>query len=494
MNIGLGQSTNAFMIADPLAVLEENEVHLGFSSPFRDPKSGFSETMLHDIDLLVARSPAHLPSDIQKVRAVFKPALRIYRDVIVFSSKGRTSLASKLSGGDYDGDKAWICWDQRIVKPFENAEVPYHPPFHTYGIRKDETKVSDLLTRGNYIDAFLGHAFDFNLQPKLLGKCTIYHEAYCYARKAIDSPQAIEIAVLLGLLVDSAKNGFYFDDAKWTAYLKKNRLPKKMPLPAYKNKDKAKPTEHLIDVLVFSIAKQVRHRTLGTFAEHFADVPWWDEDLVRIRNEEEEESKSNDALAQVLRNLQAGLKKIHSFWKQHARREDDEDDFRPHTANKKSSDALSFKAMVEQCRADFIALAPTTADTEITPDSRIRRWQNEHRKGKAGYWDLVKASVAFHMYFKSRFVWYLAGIELGEIKATAKGRGTYRAVVNDVFESFKADGKLVDGIMKRRETELELGLEQRAGAGFMPDDNDDQEDNNDDDEFGEWGWEDEIHG
>lgn len=68
MNIGLGRSTNAYMIADPLAVLEEGEIHLSFSSVFRDTKSGFDETMLHGFDVLVARLPAHLPSDIQKVR------------------------------------------------------------------------------------------------------------------------------------------------------------------------------------------------------------------------------------------------------------------------------------------------------------------------------------------------------------------------------------------------------------------------------------------
>ena len=72
MNIGLPASTYAFMIADPLAVLEENEVHIAFSSAFRDEKTGLDQTMLHGIDLLVARSPAHLPSDIQKVRAVFR--------------------------------------------------------------------------------------------------------------------------------------------------------------------------------------------------------------------------------------------------------------------------------------------------------------------------------------------------------------------------------------------------------------------------------------
>ena len=71
MNIGLGQSTYAYMIADPLAILEENEIHLGFSSVFRDPRSGFDQPMLHNMDVLVARLPAHLPSDVQKVANIF---------------------------------------------------------------------------------------------------------------------------------------------------------------------------------------------------------------------------------------------------------------------------------------------------------------------------------------------------------------------------------------------------------------------------------------
>ena len=71
MNIGLGSSTYAYMIADPLAILEENEVHLGFSSDFHDPISGFDLSMLHNVDVLVARLPAHLPSDVQKVTGIF---------------------------------------------------------------------------------------------------------------------------------------------------------------------------------------------------------------------------------------------------------------------------------------------------------------------------------------------------------------------------------------------------------------------------------------
>ena len=70
MHIGLGQSTYAYMIADPLAILEEDEIHLGFSSVFHDPESGFDQSLLHNMDVLVARLPAHLPSDIQKVISI----------------------------------------------------------------------------------------------------------------------------------------------------------------------------------------------------------------------------------------------------------------------------------------------------------------------------------------------------------------------------------------------------------------------------------------
>ena len=92
MNIELGKSTYALMIADPLAVLEENEVHVGFSSMFRDTKSEWSEVMLHNIDILVSRSPALLPSDIQKV------SVYLYLDfrTITKVEKGAGSLQARI--------------------------------------------------------------------------------------------------------------------------------------------------------------------------------------------------------------------------------------------------------------------------------------------------------------------------------------------------------------------------------------------------------------
>ncbi|KAI0305318.1 RNA dependent RNA polymerase-domain-containing protein [Multifurca ochricompacta] len=76
-----------------------------------------------------------LPTDVQKVKAVFKPELDSYVNVIMFSTKGKRSLASMLGTGDYDGDIVNCIWQPSIVEQFSNAD-PMHaePPasLHTH--------------------------------------------------------------------------------------------------------------------------------------------------------------------------------------------------------------------------------------------------------------------------------------------------------------------------------------------------------------------------
>lgn len=467
MNIGLAESTYAFMIADPLAILEEDEVHIAFSSAFRDHKTGVDQTMLHDIDILVARSPAHLPSDIQKVRAVFKPELRLYRDVIVFPSKGSVSLASKLSGGDYDGDKAWVCWNPDIVGPFRNAQVPNLPKVEFYGIEKDNTKVSDLLPHHDYMNKFLGHGFDFNLRTNMLGICALYFEKLCYHNNAIDSESAKQIAGLLGLLVDSAKGGYIFDKTKWTDFLKRHNLPRNLTEPAYKDRN-ARPTKHLVDRLVHGTAKTVKDDVLKRFSEHFRDVSERDDDLFRLRTEAVEEAKTSKELAKVLDNLKTGIKTIKDFWIKHAHVEDDEV---MHATRK--SHALTFRTLVERCRSDFLNLGPTL-DSPPTSD-RIAAWQRDHAAHRPSDWDRLKASVAFYHHSKSTFIWHVAGVELGEIKAMARGIGTYSVVSQEVYEVMKLDSKAVNRALRKEMLECE-------GGGKIDGELDDS-----DNEFGDFG-------
>jgi hypothetical protein len=97
------QSCSLMCVPDPTGTLKPNQVFLQMSSRKKDEQTGIHAGLITG-DILVARSPCGMKSDVQKVQAVDISSLRIYSDVIVFSTQGSPSLASKLSGGDYDGD------------------------------------------------------------------------------------------------------------------------------------------------------------------------------------------------------------------------------------------------------------------------------------------------------------------------------------------------------------------------------------------------------
>lgn len=469
MNIELAKSTYAFMIADPLAILEEDEIHLAFSSAFKDPKDKWEEMMLHDVDVLVARLPALLPSDIQKVRAVFKPELRKYKDVVIFSSKGACSLASKLSGGDYDGDKAWICWEPTIVEPFENSTVPECPPDDSFGIKKDMLKVSDLMQDQNYISKFLRHGFNFNMQSNMLGMCTAYHESLCYSEISIADPKAIALAFLLGLLVDRAKAGIIFDEHTWNSYKKKAKLPQILQKPAYKDKGSRRANlTNMIDFLVFKTAKNVREQALKDFSAQRIDVGTWDEELVKLWKSEIDLAKGDEQLEKIFSELKIGFEKIKKFWSLNTHDSGDDQTVR------KNATFMTFRAVAEKCRDDFLKLMPT-CPPEAHSSSILRRWQLEAESKPGGArvsWGLLKASAFYFLYHKHHSVaWYVAGIELGEIKARARGHGSYRIVTEEIHRLMKI-GKVPD-VAKRLETGNEVG-----------------DDYDDDDEYGPWDWDD----
>jgi RNA dependent RNA polymerase len=104
--IPLPRSAFLIGVADPTGALKPGEVFISFSNGFAVDQHMYP--FLHDRDVLVARYPAVRPSDMQKVRCVFLQELSHLTDVIVFPSTGCIPLASKLAGGDYDGDKFWV--------------------------------------------------------------------------------------------------------------------------------------------------------------------------------------------------------------------------------------------------------------------------------------------------------------------------------------------------------------------------------------------------
>ncbi|EXM12762.1 hypothetical protein FOTG_18757 [Fusarium oxysporum f. sp. vasinfectum 25433] len=270
MRIEISQSTWALIVVDFQKVLGPDEVQLCFSSPFND---GFEQRYdLEGFDVVVARCPAHLPSDIQKVKAVFKPELRHLKDVIVFPFTGQEPLAGKLSGGDYDGDRAWICWDSDIVDNFRNAKVPQKPSFNGYFEANNHTVESLISKHGksHYLDYFLEEAFTFHLAPKLVGLCTNYKEKLAYHKNSIEDPSVINMSWLLSALVDQTKSGFIFNNNILRRFQKEyceNRVILKQP--AYKNGTIGRISEpcHIFDFLKFTM-QEIIHQGLSNLCQY----------------------------------------------------------------------------------------------------------------------------------------------------------------------------------------------------------------------------------
>ena len=111
---------------------------------------------------MIRRNPCHLSCDVQIVEAVDRPELAAFEDVMIFNIKDDVGLASKLSGGDYDGDDVVACWDERFLEPLmkpENAlsesvgDVPEEDPKMQHNEEIDnreeaKVKIRDLKVKG----------------------------------------------------------------------------------------------------------------------------------------------------------------------------------------------------------------------------------------------------------------------------------------------------------------------------------------------------------
>ncbi|KAK4083650.1 uncharacterized protein Triagg1_1312 [Trichoderma aggressivum f. europaeum] len=473
MNITIPCSAYIYMAADFSSTLEEGEVHLSFSTKFQ--AEGFSDTLLENMDILVARAPAHLPSDIQRVRVVSRPELRKLKDVIIFSTKGSIPLADKLSGGDYDGDMAWVCWDQNIVRNFDNAALPPKLDFIESGyLRKMTTQFKDILDqvgRDNYRkymnnrpahlqDAcveFVSRAFLFNLQPSFLGRCTKYKERLCYFHKSVQDRDAIHLSQLLGYLVDQSKQGIEFTEQDWKRFCIQH-LGKKstfLPDPEYaKEKGSRRPDNkgrlHILDYLRFDVADAVIDEVLTSFNEAVKEnnaIPY-DEDLTKICNMYEERSKTSAGCRQLLTHLRNNIGKLRDEW----RVVGDNGTETSKYANK--VDALYQKWLDIQLPAELFASGEFP---ELVHDI--------NKNSAMSNWELLKASTAFKKHYNNgyKFVWNMAGKQLGFIKAMAHrvpGETSKVLVVPWMWGVLRPDKKLITSLMLQREAASAVALEE----------------------------------
>lgn len=459
LSIKIKKSTYAYMLVDFWGVLEPDEVHLCFSSKFNDGTDELSD--LDGFDVLVGRCPAHLPSDIQKVRATFKPELRHLRDVVIFSSKGEIPLAAKLSGGDYDGDKAWVCWDPDILGNFENVPMPPKPSFKEY-LRKDKEKLTDLRNRWGkekYIDAMIEKAFSFSLKPKYLGPCTSFKEKLAYHLNAVSDERVIKLSWLLSELADQPKQGILFGREEWNRFRDDVVGSRRhLPAPAYRGNTVAlgPGAGHIIDYLTHASNKVVEGALtdLYTFMRD-SQASLLDNDVVGYW-EQFERTFGNPDSRGIPRSawfltLRDGLKSDVNACL---------DEWRRLMSTSKYDD---YKAKVGYVYGIWRSIKPRiTSDEGSDPLANSARQfllQEGSVVSELSQWELLKASWTFKNYHKGRFVWQMAGRQLQAIKALGgQSKTTSLPVTGDavpiivapnMYAALKPDNTYIKRLMAR---------------------------------------------
>ena len=207
-----------------------------------------------------------------------EPRLSHLTDVIVFSRKGLRSQVSLLSGGDYDGDTVWICWDDRLVAPFTPADESFAEEpsdfLDTY-FYQDKREVSEIAGNADDMtvdsDRFLKHGINLSLLESELGICTDRHRDIVYDRGYSD-PTAITLARLASRLVDAPKQGFRLKLDKWTEVLRGlNVRPPEYIRP--KGEGRVARTTQIMDILVLEAIPAFRDEVMTLFARSLNSRP-----------------------------------------------------------------------------------------------------------------------------------------------------------------------------------------------------------------------------
>ncbi|KAK5653056.1 hypothetical protein OQA88_9342 [Cercophora sp. LCS_1] len=408
LKIRLPRSTSAYMVVDFLGVLKPDEIHLAFSTPFGHD----GDLDLDGVDVLVARNPAHLPSDIQKVRAVFKPELRHLKDVVVFSSEGDIPLARKLSGGDYDGDRAWVCWDPDIVDGFENYptsidDILPSKEVLTSFYDRNTTLTEDLVSLHTNttldLTSFIEESLAFSLRKSLLGVCTKYKETFCHARNSISDKPALLLSWLLAQLADEAKTGVVFAEAHWGRFKAEMVGERGRETKGHINDDLRSAVESTVGNALAGLRRFMV--TDGTDSGSEEGVYLFDADIAWYWNHFENLAAENNAtwFPALRQGLKDDLEACLGEW------------------GRLTCSNTDYRTGVSVVHEMWRGIQPR-ADAGFGNDVAAAL-QSGFLAPEFGHWELLKASMTFKRFhkFATKFVWRIAGRQLQFIKALGAG-------------------------------------------------------------------------
>jgi hypothetical protein len=190
--IPVPKAVTLYGIMDETGYLMPNEIFCCFLSP-----EGFREVLVRK-NVMVTRSPALHPGDVQIVNAVNVPMdspLRKLHNCVVFSQRGDRDIPSMLSGGDLDGDLYNIIYDDTLIP--QGVVTPADYP------RVTATDLGRQVTTPDIVNFFL----DFMEQDQL-GRIAVSHQVLADQRPSgTFDGDCLTLAELHSTAVDFSKTG-----------------------------------------------------------------------------------------------------------------------------------------------------------------------------------------------------------------------------------------------------------------------------------------------
>ncbi|KAG1749874.1 RNA dependent RNA polymerase-domain-containing protein [Suillus paluster] len=430
--IEVPMSCVAWIVPDPSGTLTPDEVQiLSRDSKFRCADGTESNVVLGDV--LLTRHPCKLPTDTQKVRAVEKPELRHYTDVIVCSVQGTRRFADLLAGGDYDGDKAIAVWQPSIVSHFNNADLRYsYPPdnFLEKNFHKNTLRVDEFLEQrqGMKLDEIIPQLQSFLLgglrDISSVGKYSNLHDLAVYTL-GYGHDDTIRLAYMFCNILDGAKSGLTVlpEVVKRDTKLYQKRSPEwKETIEETTretneiNVQRPRGMKAFVMDVILSHARS--HRTLklqqvdSTFPKTHGhrdsslSKPWQDAEL-RVQRARGSNSDAAFMMGAELSNIREHVEKIYKEYKKSIRR-----DFTGLKIERRQD-------ILRSLARDF-AVAPDPSSFLLFSSEEVAR---------------LKASYAYiHCNDSSQFPWDVAMRELGMIKA--RSLGPSKTVALGFYERF----------------------------------------------------------
>lgn len=441
-------ATMVYGIADPKDCLEPGEIHISFSEPFRE-----GSVLPLNVSALVARLPALGASDIQRVRIVCKPQLAHIKDVVVFSAKGPRSLASKLQGGDYDGDRYWICWQDLLVRDFRNAPAPTPNTFakvldikvsddkltektimNKLGIKVNETTLGTAVRMSSMAgisDDSVGDWIRANTKMRmrfdLLGKITLTYGQLIYHDNNLTSDGAMVLLCLHDLMIDADKRGLSFYKKDFEDLMQRHGIAQ-MQTPAHRiytgatdsiggNAFAKRNPENIVDYVFFEILEPKVKATLALTEKKLSTAVTEDAGLTKSYDDELRNTPPDSAIGKEVAALPKKFEALRKMWWE--------------MRNEWKAGNCEWDFCLEECRAMYVAIVPDDAKL-------FSRWL-ETIGDELSMWDKLKASALARLQHTGKMMFNMAGRELCEIKALRSGP-TRRLTMRCILES-KPRGK-----------------------------------------------------